>query len=114
MFPIGFVKVKFNDGSTDVELVKNVAADARDAEENWVEKFEVGKIYRSPWDKKWLVKVLSRTDSSIKVAIKSERSTSWGRADEQVTLRINKKRAEEDGIEVAKGFGWEFWADVKA
>lgn len=77
-------------------------------------KFEVGKVYREPWDKNWLAKVLSRTDSSIKVAIKSAKDTTWHGKDEQVTLRINPTKSVEQGAEVAKGWDWEFWADVKA
>lgn len=77
-------------------------------------RFEVGKIYRAPWDRDWLAKVLSRTDSSIKVAIKSVRDKTWHKADEQVTLRINPRKSEEQGAEVAKGWDWEFWADERA
>ena len=40
MFPTGFVKVKFDDGSTDVELVKNVTADSIAAAQD--AKFKVG------------------------------------------------------------------------
>ncbi|MBQ1428745.1 MAG: hypothetical protein IIZ06_03670 [Kiritimatiellae bacterium] len=79
-----------------------------------IEKFEVGKVYRAPWDRDWLAKVLSRTPSSIKVAIKSARDKTWHVSDEQVTLRINPRKSEEQGAEVAKGWDWEFWADVKA
>lgn len=81
---------------------------------NAIEKFEVGKIYRAPWDREWLAKVLSRTASSIKVAIKSVRDKTWHSSDEQVTLRINPRKSEELGAEVAAGWDWEFWADNKA
>lgn len=77
---------------------------------NITDKFEVGKVYRAPWDKTWLCKVISRTPSSIKVAIKSKRSPSWGPKEEQVTLRINKTKSLEQDGEVAKGYDWEFWA----
>lgn len=88
------------------------AARARNAEDDWVERFEVGGVYHGPYmNKDWLAKVLSRTDSSIRVAIKSRRDKTWHGKDEQVTLRINKRQAEEDGTEVAKGYGWEFWAN---
>ena len=94
------------------ELEKGLnAATARNAEDDWVERFEVGGVYHGPYmNKDWLAKVLSRTDSSIRVAIKSRRDKTWHGKDEQVTLRINKRQAEEDGTEVAKGYGWEFWA----
>lgn len=85
---------------------------AKNAEDDWVERFEVGGVYHGPYmNKDWLAKVLSRTDSSIRVAIKSRRDKTWHGKDEQVTLRINKRQAEEDGTEVAKGYGWEFWAN---
>jgi hypothetical protein len=85
---------------------------ARNAEDDWVERFEVGGVYHGPYmNKDWLAKVLSRTDASIRVAIKSRRDKTWHGKDEQVTLRINKRQAEEDGTEVAKGYGWEFWAN---
>lgn len=88
------------------------AARVRNAEDDWVERFEVGGVYHGPYmNKDWLAKVLSRTDSSIRVAIKSRRDKTWHGKDEQVTLRINKRQAEEDGTEVAKGYGWEFWAN---
>lgn len=77
-------------------------------------KFEVGKRYRAPWDRMWLCKVLSRTDSSIKVAIKSVRDTTWHPTEEQVTLRIVPKASIEQDAEVAKGEGWEFWASEQA
>lgn len=101
--------------STNTVVANAIAARrvARNADD-WVEKFEVGKVYRAPWDKNWLAKVLSRTDSSIRVAIKSVRDKSWHGADEQVTLRIDKRKSEEQAAEVAKGWDWEFWADVKA
>lgn len=87
---------------------------ARNAAVDVPVKFEVGKVYRAPWDKNWVAKVLSRTDSSIKVAIKSARDTTWHGKDEQVTLRISPAQSVEQGAEVAKGWDWEFWADVKA
>lgn len=85
---------------------------AENADSDWIEKFEVGGVYHGPYmNKDWLAKVLSRTDSSIRVAIKSRRDKTWHGKDEQVTLRIDKGLAESDGIEVAKGYGWEFWAN---
>lgn len=86
---------------------------AKNADDDWVARFEVGGVYNDgPFlGRKWLAKVLSRTDSSIRVAIKSRRDKTWHGKDEQVTLRINKRQAEEDGTEVAKGYGWEFWAN---
>lgn len=97
--------------STNTIVANAMAATARNAEDDWVERFEVGGVYHGPYmNKDWLAKVLSRTDSSIRVAIKSRRDKTWHGKDEQVTLRINKRQAEEDGTEVAKGYGWEFWA----
>jgi hypothetical protein len=90
------------------------ALKARNAAVDVPVKFEVGKVYRAPYDRKWLAKVLSRTDSSIKVAIKSERERTWHGSDEQVTLRINPAKSVENGAEVAKGWDWEFWADEPA
>lgn len=75
--------------------------------------FEVGKVYGVPYDRNWLCKVLSRTPTSIRVAIKSVRDTTWHGKDEQVTLRINPKRSEEMDCEVARGLDWEFWASEK-
>ena len=105
------------DVTEDLKVIRVYNSRARNAvarNEYAIEKFEVGKIYRAPWDRNWLAKVLSRTESSIKVAIKSARDKTWHGADEQVTLRINPRKSEEQGAEVAKGWDWEFWADVKA
>lgn len=77
------------------------------------EKFEVDNVYRAPWDEDWFCRVISRTPTSIKVAIRNKDQEDWGSSEEQVTLRINRRKSVEQDCEVATGYDWEFWASER-